>query len=526
MKLILSGITKTFPGQVALRGVDLSVTYGEVHALVGQNGSGKSTLIKILSGYHEPDPGGSAELDGARFTLGSADLADAAGLRFVHQDLGLVLSLSVLDNVLLGREYPTGRLGQIRWPVVQQQVGTYLRQLGVDVDPRTAVGDLSLAERAGVAIARAVSDTSDHPMAIVLDEPTAALPPDEVRRLLEILDRLRRDGHAVLLVTHHLGEVLEVADRVTVLRDGRVVASAPRAEFDHDKLASLIVGETIVSAVGGPGGGTIREQAGGDPASEADPVLETDNVSGGRVRRLDLAVRRCEIVGIAGITGSGRESVAPLLTGRLGRRGEMRVNGRTLPPGDPSEALGRGVAQVAGERARYGLFPNLSLRGNLTISDLGRHRRHGRISAKGEQAETADWIRRLNIAATGTDVPIMTLSGGNQQKVLIGRALRLDPSLLVLDDPTMGIDIGARAQVHKIVEDCAENGMAIVLVSTDSDELARLADRVLVMKDGIVAEQLDRGPALTADAIDMTLARGVGAGPGAAPSFASPGGES
>jgi ribose transport system ATP-binding protein len=526
MKLTLSGVTKTFPGQVALRGVDLSVTYGEVHALVGQNGSGKSTLIKILSGYHEPDPGGSADLDGKTFALGSADLADAAGLRFVHQDLGLVLSLSVLDNVLLGREYPTGRLGRIRWPAAQQQVGTYLRQLGINVDPRTTVGELSLAERAGVAIARAVSDTSEGPMAIVLDEPTAALPPGEVRRLLDILDRLRRDGHAVLLVTHHLGEVLEVADRVTVLRDGRVVASGPRTEFDHDRLASLIVGESIVSTAGGQAGGAARERIGHGPAGEIDPVLEIDNVSGGRVRRLDLTVRRCEIVGIAGITGSGRESVAPLLTGRLDRRGDVRINGKTLASADPIEALSRGLAQVAGERARYGLFPNLSLRGNLTISDLGRHRRHGRISAKAEQTETADWIRRLSIAATGTDVPIMTLSGGNQQKVLIGRALRLDPSLLVLDDPTMGIDIGARAQVHKIVEDCAEDGMAIVLVSTDSDELARLADRVLVMKDGLVAEQLDRGPALTADAIDMTLARGVGAERGAAPRFAPDGGES
>ena len=246
MTLQLRHVTKSFGGQIALRDVDLSVAYGEVHALVGQNGSGKSTLIKVLSGYHQPEPGAEAELDGRPFQLGSTHAARAAGLRFVHQDLALVLQLSILDNMMLGRTYPVGAGGRIRWRAATDSVSSYLCTMGVEADARSPVGSLSLTERSAVAIARALSDTGHGRLLLVLDEPTAALPSDDVGRLLAAIGRLRAEGHGVLLVSHHLGEVLDIADRITVLRDGRVVASVRRADVDQRRLTELIVGHSVV----------------------------------------------------------------------------------------------------------------------------------------------------------------------------------------------------------------------------------------------------------------------------------------
>ncbi|HMD95588.1 MAG TPA: sugar ABC transporter ATP-binding protein [Trebonia sp.] len=490
-------MTKSFGEQAALRDVDLSVAYGEVHALVGQNGSGKSTLIKLLSGYHQPDPGAEAELDGRPFQLGSTHAARTAGLRFVHQDLALVLPLSILDNMMLGRPYPVGLGGRIRWRAAADRASGYLRRVGVAADVRSPVGSLSMSERSAVAIARALSDTGHGRVLVVLDEPTAALPAADVGRLLEAIGRLRAEGHGVLLVSHHLGEVLDVADRITVLRDGRVAASVPRTGVDQRQLTELIVGHSAVV----PGTGPRRAQA---AQPDQDAVLRVRRLAGGRIRALDFGVRAGEIVGVAGITGSGRESLAPLLTGGLPHRGEIEVAGSRLAPGRPRGVVAAGVASVPGERARLGLFPNLGVRANMTICQLDRHRQWGRIVRGRERREVEMWIDRLGIVTRGPDAPMPSLSGGNQQKVLVARALRTRPKVLVLDDPTQGIDIGARAQIHEVIERCAGEGIAIVLISTDSDELARLSDRVLILAAGRLARTLEGGPALTAKSIDVS----------------------
>jgi len=508
MTLQLRHVTKSFGEQTALRDVDLSVEYGEVHALVGQNGSGKSTLIKLLSGYHQPDPGAEAELDGRPFQLGSSHAARAAGLRFVHQDLALVLSLSILDNMMLGRPYPVGLGGRIRWRVAADRARGYLGQVGMEADVRSPVGTLSMSERTAVAIARALSDTGSGQLLVVLDEPTAALPAGDVDRLLEAIGRLRAEGHGVLLVSHHLGEVLGIADRITVLRDGRVAASVPGAGVDQRRLTELIVGHSVVVPDVGPrrpkaGGGFPRQPAGPGRPDQA-MALRVRGLAGGRIGGLDFGVRAGEIVGVAGITGSGRESLAPLLTGGLPHQGEIEVAGSRLAPGRPRDVVAAGVAAVPGERARLGVFPNLGVRANMTISQLERHRRWGRIVRRLERREVGEWIDRLGIVARGPDAPMPTLSGGNQQKVLVARALRTRPGVLVLDDPTQGIDIGARAQIHEVIEQCAADGIAILLVSTDSDELARLSDRVLILAGGRLAQILERGPALTAKSIDAS----------------------
>jgi ribose transport system ATP-binding protein len=497
MTLRITRLTKSFGGQMALRGVDLSVDYGEVHALVGQNGSGKSTLIKVLSGYHQPDPGAEAELAGRPFLLGSAHAARTAGLRFVHQDLALVLQLSVLDNMMLGRAYPVGLGGRIRSRVAAERVSSYLRRVGVDADVRLPVASLSPAERSAVAIARALSDTGSGRLLLVLDEPTAALPSDDVSRLLDVIRALRDEGHGILLVSHHLGEILDVADHITVLRDGKVVASARRSEVDQRRLTELIVGHSAVPADVVP----HAQELGRLPQ---DPVLRIRNLRGSRVNGLDLDVLPGEIVGVAGITGSGRESLASLITGGLPHQGQVEVAGTMLRPGQPHRVLAAGAAGVPGERARFGVFPNLGVRANITISLLDQHRRFGRIDRRRERGEVSDWIDRLSIVAQGPDAPIQTLSGGNQQKVLVARALRTRPKLLVLDDPTQGIDIGARAQIHEVIQRCAADGIGILLISTDSDELARLADRILILAAGSRSRILQRGPAVTAKLIDVS----------------------
>ncbi|HEX6393453.1 MAG TPA: sugar ABC transporter ATP-binding protein [Acidimicrobiales bacterium] len=514
MTLQITGLSKTFPGQTALRSVDLRADFGEVHALVGQNGSGKSTLIKVLSGYHEPDPGASATIDGRPFQLGHGAAARAVGLRFVHQDLGLVLSLSVLENMMLGQPYPTGLGRRIRWGESARRVRLCLDRLGLSGDVSVPVSELSLAERTGVAIARALMDTEGERLMLVLDEPTAALPPDEVARLLDVIGRLRAEGHGVVLVSHHLDEVLQISDRITVLRDGSVVASVGRGELDHDRLTELIVGHVLADA--GPGSRDRPAGSAGGPAARAGaaelaPVLQVAGLSGARVEDVDLSIRPGEILGVAGITGSGRESLGPLLSGRLARRGTVSVGGRVVPGGDPRRALAAGVASIPGERGQFGVFPAMSVRANTTIAALDRHRRIGRISRGLEQQEVNEWIRSLGIVTQGTEAPMSSLSGGNQQKVLVARALRLSPSLLVLDDPTLGIDIGARAQIHEVIRRCAAEGKAVLLISTDSDELAALSDRVLVMARGRVARTLEGGPELTPEKIDLdqlTAAKG------------------
>lgn len=496
MTLQLRHVTKTFGGQAALLDVSVTISLGEVHALLGQNGSGKSTLIKLLSGYHEPDPGAQAQIHGKSFQLGNALAAKEAGLRFVHQDLALVLSLSIADNMMLGRSYPVGALGRIRRRSVDDEARDALARLGLDVDVRRPVGDLGMAERSTVAIARALADTSGMRSLIVLDEPTAALPSDEVGRLLRAVDHLRSEGHGVLLVSHHLDEILEVADKITVLRDGRVAASLPRKAADHGVLTELIVGHPVEATVP-----TRREQS--PSTMDRVPALAVRRLGGARLADLDLDVHAGEVVGVAGITGSGRESLGSLLIGHLPRSGSVVLAGQPLHQGRPRQAMRAGMVAIPGERARYGIFPNLHVRTNMTVSMLDRHQRFGRIRSRAERREVTEWIERLGIACLDSEAPILSLSGGNQQKVLVARALRMDPKVLVLDDPTQGIDVGARAQIHDVIEGCARSGMAVLLISTDSDELARLCDRVVVLARGRAIRYLERSSALTSTSIDL-----------------------
>jgi len=500
--LRIEHLSKTFPGQVALSDVSVDVAAGEVHALVGQNGSGKSTLIKILAGYHQPDDDGvEAWVDEKAITLGDGQEATDAGVRFVHQDLGLVGTLNSVENIALTAGYTTGFGGRIHWRQEAQRTRDALSILGLDdIDVKAPVDSLPQSHRTSVAIARALVGWEDGASLLILDEPTATLPGEDVERLFEVIHRLRARGVSILYVSHHLDEVFELADRVTVLRDGRKIATVPVGELDHDRLVELIVGHSLEA--------TNASDAGAASA----PLLTVRGLTGDTVHGINLDVSPGEIVGIAGITGSGREDVLGLIAGQIPRdSGDVILDGTSIVSHQPRQAIDAGVAFVPAERSIRGTVGSMNVRENLSLCDVSRFFRGGRMSRKAEIGETKEWIERLSIKTSGTEAPIISLSGGNQQKVMFGKALRLTPKLLLLDEPTQGIDIGAKDQIHRLVDTASSEGVAIVVASTDTDELVRLCHRVVVMANGHVTATLTGGQIQTERIEHIQLASSRGA---------------
>jgi ribose transport system ATP-binding protein len=485
LALSLARLRKTFPGTTALAGVSLEIAPGEVHALLGQNGSGKSTLIKVLAGFHRPDPGSTAAVLGKPFTLGERNAAHAAGLRFVHQDLGLVGAFNAVENMALGVGYATSRGARIRWHEQQRRTIDAIEALGYDIDVNRPVDELSISNRAAVAIARALQHSDDVPL-LVLDEPTAAMPLPEIESFLRVVRRVASRGTAVLYVSHHLGEVFDIADRITVLRDGLVVGSSPADQIDQRAVVELMTGRTAVCA----GRRTSAPDVNG-------VVLAARNLAGGALECLDVGVRTGEIVGVAGITGSGRDEVCDLLFGTRKRAGTVDVNGVELPSGRPDLAIAAHVGLVPSNRHRDGVILPLSVRENLTLPDLSAFWRRMLINRRAERAESRHWIERLHVKTVSEESPLESLSGGNQQKVVIGKWLRLQPDVLLLDEPTQGVDVGATAEIHHLIRASADAGMGVLVCSSDEEELADLCDRVLVMRSGRCAEELC-GPGLAA----------------------------
>lgn len=483
--LDLCHVSKTFPGTRALDGVSLQVRAGEIHALVGQNGSGKSTLIKILAGFHHPDHGPTATVNGEPFRLGDAAAAHAAGLRFVHQDLGLIDSLDCVDNLALGAGYSTGWGGRIRWRRQRAAAREALSRVGHgDVKVTSLVSHLSAFEKTALAIVRAIRDwESDDAAArvslLVLDEPTATMPRPEVDKLFGLIRRVAAVGNSVLLVSHHLDEVFAIANRVTVLRDGRSAGTHDISELTRGDLIRLMTGGIVED---------VTRSAG----RHDDEVLMSVRGLGGRVLHgLDLDVHTGEVLGIAGLNGSGRDEVCELIFGARPRAGTVAVRGKELPPSRPDLAISRGLALVPADRHGAGLVLNESVRENLTLVDLKPFWRRCWLSGSRERSTAREWIDKLAIQTSSMDAVIESLSGGNQQKVVMGKWLRTDPAILLLDEPTQGVDVGAQAELHKMMRAVADtNGSAVVLCSSDERELSRVCDRVIVLCDGAVTAEL------------------------------------
>ena len=478
--LSLCHVSKTFPGTKALEDVGLQVRVGEVHALVGQNGSGKSTLIKILAGFHHPDHGASGTIKGAEFRLGDAAAAHAAGLRFVHQDLGLIDTLDCVDNLALGFGYATGPGGRIRWRKQRAAARQALSRIASgDIKVTKPVSHLSAFEKTALAIVRALQDWEENVCLLVLDEPTATMPRPEVDKLFSLIRRVSAAGTGVLLVSHHLDEVFAIADRVTVLRDGRSEGTHQLTELTRAGLIQLMTG------------GIVEEVTRSSQEHTGEVVLSVRGLGGRVLRDFDLDVHRGEVVGIAGLNGSGRDEVCELVFGGRPRSGTVTVNGKQLPPSRPDLAIGRGLALVPADRHGAGLVLSETVRENLTLVDLKPFWRGWRLSAARERSITRHWIDKLSIRTSSMEAVVESLSGGNQQKLVMGKWLRTDPAILLLDEPTQGVDVGAQAELHRLMRAAADNsGSAVVLCSSDERELGHVCDRVLVLCDGTVAAEL------------------------------------
>ena len=491
--LALSGVSKAFGGTPALIDVDFEVFRGEVHALLGQNGSGKSTLVKILAGYHRPDAGGAMTY-GRELSLGNTHSAKAAGIRFVHQDLGLVDTLSTVENLALGRGYRGRTHAWISWRSEAAHAVKAIETIGYEFNVRRPVGELAASERVGVAVARALQDWDEPTSVLVLDEPTAAMPAPEVRRFFGMVERVRAAGVAVIFISHRIEEVMEIANRVTVLRDGAVIATHSIGELDDTRLVQLIVGQALDA-----GASTrVARQVG-------ENVLEVRSVSAGELLDASFTVGRGEIVGIAGLAGSGRHAVAPLLFGAIPRRsGEVIVAGKPLPSGRTHASARRGVGMIPADRKRLGMLAGLSVLENLTIAGVRRNASSIRVRRRRERRDVVDWMTRFDVRPSKPDAPMWTLSGGNQQKVILARWVKLAPKLLLLDEPTQGVDVGAKEQIYELVEQAAQDGLAVVLCSSDTDELDRLCDRVFVLCRGYMSVEL-QGDQVTKSAIDHAV---------------------
>ncbi|CAL9620848.1 Arabinose import ATP-binding protein AraG [Streptomyces sp. enrichment culture] len=475
--LSMSGITKSFPGVRALDGVDLDVQAGEVHCLLGQNGAGKSTLIKVLAGAHQPDTG-TIRWRGDDVTLRSPIAAMRLGIATIYQELDLVEHLSVAENVHLGHE-PTAAGFVVRGRAARASTAALLKRLGhPEIDPGRLVGDLSAAHQQIVSMARALSHDV---RLIVMDEPSAALDPDEVDNLFRIVGDLTAAGVAVVYISHRLEEIRRIGDRVTVLKDGRAVARGlPAKSTPTSEVVSLMTGRSV-EYVFPPRPDTPQVKA-------AEPVLTVENLSRrGEFAPLDLQVRPGEIVGLAGLVGSGRSEILETVYGaRKPDTGRVLVDGKPLRPGSVRAAVRAGLGLAPEERKAQALLMLESVTRNVSVSSMSRFARAGWIDRGAELGAARAAVRELSLRPDNPDVPVRTLSGGNQQKAVLARWLLRGCRVLLLDEPTRGVDVGARAELYAVVRRLADEGLAVLLVSSEVPEVLGLADRVLVLREGSV----------------------------------------
>ncbi|MFH9726677.1 sugar ABC transporter ATP-binding protein [Streptomyces sp. NPDC017254] len=473
----MSGITKSFPGVRALDGVDLDVAPGEVHCLLGQNGAGKSTLIKVLAGAHQPDAG-AITWNGEPVRLRSPSAAVRLGIATIYQELDLVEGLSVAENVHLGHEPTTA--GFVRTRAARETTAALLKRLGhPEIDPARRVGALSAAQRQIVSMARALSHDV---RLIVMDEPSAALDPDEVANLFRIVADLTADGVAVVYISHRLEEIRRIGDRVTVLKDGRAVARGlPAATTPTREVVALMTGRDVPYV--------FPERPARPPTAE--PVLRVQGLARkGEFEAFDLELRPGEIVGLAGLVGSGRSEILETVYGaRRPTAGRVIVDGRPLSPGSVPAAVAAGLGLAPEERKAQGLLLLESVTRNVSVSSLTRFSRAGWIDRSTERETARTATRTLSLRPDLPDAPVRTLSGGNQQKAVLARWLLRGCRVLLLDEPTRGVDVGARAELYAVIRGLADDGLAVLLVSSEVPEVLGLADRVLVLREGRVVHR-------------------------------------
>ncbi|PZG02645.1 sugar ABC transporter ATP-binding protein [Micromonospora deserti] len=479
----MRGISMEFPGVKALQEVDFRLFPGEVHALMGENGAGKSTLIKVLTGVYTPT-GGVTTLDGQEVSFSGPAAAQDSGISTVYQEVNLCPNLTVAENILLGRE--PRRFGAIDGRATRARAAELLADMGLDVDPGSVLAEHPIAVQQLVAIARAVAVDAK---VLILDEPTSSLDQDEVAELFRIMRVLRDKGVAILFVSHFLEQVYEISDRMTVLRNGRLVGEHLTQDLSRINLLSLMIGREL---------GALEElerlaDQAGEEASAAPVLRATGLGRKGSVAPFDLQINRGEVVGLAGLLGSGRTEIARLLFGAdRADSGEVTVDGKVVQLRSPRAAIASGIAFCSEDRKGEGVVADLSIRDNLVLAMQAAAGWARPIPRKTKDQLVEKWIKALDIRPANPDALVGRLSGGNQQKVLLARWLVTEPKLLILDEPTRGIDIGAKTQIQKLVAELAQKGMAVLYISAELEEVVRLSHRTVVMKDRAKIAELDQ----------------------------------
>jgi ABC-type sugar transport system ATPase subunit len=477
--LSVAGLSKAFHGVRALQAVDFDLEHGEIHALVGENGAGKSTFIKVLAGAVMPDAG-RVEIAGAPLALGDPLAVRRQGINIVYQELTLVPELSAVENIYLGRELGAPLLSR---RAMAQSAAELLDRLGARVDLHAPVRSLSVAQQQMIEIARALVGSSK---VLILDEPSAALADADAARLATVLRRLRGEGLGIVYISHRLEEVFALADRVTVFRDGQKVTTAPGVGLDRAQLIRWMVGREVSEEF------PPRVA----PPADAPAVLEVRGLSAApRFRDASLTVRRGEIVGLAGLVGAGRTSLGLALFGALPCTGEIRLDGKPAHFRSPAEAIDAGLGYVTEDRKGRGLFPLLGAGANISITHLSAFARAGWLSSGRERAAAAGAARDFDVRAASLDQGAATLSGGNQQKLLLARYLLKPRRLLILDEPTRGIDVGAKSEIYALMNRLTAEGLAILMISSELPEIVGMSDRVVVMHDGRTKGELTRAMA-------------------------------
>ena len=496
--LILRNVSKAFPGVQALAGVSLDLYPGEVHALVGENGAGKSTLIKIAAGVYAPDSG-EILFEGRPVRLEGPRHAAALGIAVIHQEPYLFPTLSVLENLFVGFQPRRGPLGLVDWRTMVRQAEGVFRELGVSLPLDLPAGDLSAAQQQLLQIARALLQDA---RVLIMDEPTSSLSQREVQTLFEIIRRLRSRGVGILYISHRLEEVFALADRVTVLRDGQWVGTYPIAAVTPETLIARMVGRELTQLFPHT------------PHPPGDVLLRVHHLCrAGLFKGISFEIRAGEIVGMAGLVGAGRSEVAQAIFGILPPDdGFVEVNGRRITPRAPWEMMAAGIFYIPEDRHRQGIVAPLPVRSNLTLAILQRLTRFGLIDERAERALAQAYRERLRIRVADLEQPVGTLSGGNQQKVVVARGLAIQPRVLILDEPTRGIDVGTKAEIHRLMDELAAQGMGILMVSSELPEILGMSDRILVMRAGRLVGELRRDEA-TQERI-MAMAMGLVPGNG------------
>jgi len=484
-------VDKSYAGVHALRNASLEVRAGEVHALIGENGAGKSTLIKIITGAVEPDAG-VLHLNGEPITQNSPRLAKQLGIAAIYQQPALFPELSVSENIAIGLE-KVSILGRVDWRARRRRAVELLARVGARIDPDTDAGALTMPEQQLVEIARALGAQAK---VLIMDEPTASLSEEDTQKLFAVIRQLRAEGVGIIYISHRLEELPLIADRVTVLRDGQTIDTRQMSEVDRQQLIQLMVGRELSAVF--PKKDVVRGEV----------VLELWRLgcSASGIHDIDLSVRAGEIVGLAGLVGGGRTELARTIFGLTpADQGEILLRGKQVKISNAARAIEFGIAYVPEDRRRHGVILDFAISANITLASLDKFSRAGALDLRREQEVAADYTRKLGIKTPAIFAPVATLSGGNQQKVALSRWLVTNPSLLILDEPTQGIDVGAKSEVHALMTELASQGVAILMISSELPEILGMSDRVAVMHGGTIVGNLDRNEASQEKILAMAL---------------------